>query len=146
MSSTDRARIVTEARTWLGTPYHYRAAVKGAGCDCIGLVNALRAWWTGEPMEEMPAYSPDFAVSTDHDALLEAGRRLLVPRPVGTELTGDVVAFRWKRTQSIAHAGVLASNDRLIHADMRSGVCEVSVQSWRRAGKLAAVFAFPGVQ
>ncbi len=29
-----RAAIVNEARSWLGTPYHVRACVKGVGCDC----------------------------------------------------------------------------------------------------------------
>lgn len=31
-------QIVTEARTWIGTRYVHQASVKGAGCDCIGLV------------------------------------------------------------------------------------------------------------
>lgn len=31
-------RIITQARTWLGTPYHHQARLKGVGCDCLGLV------------------------------------------------------------------------------------------------------------
>ena len=30
--------IVTQARTWIGTPYHHAAAVKGVGSDCTGLL------------------------------------------------------------------------------------------------------------
>lgn len=30
--------IITEARTWIGTPFHHQGRVKGAGVDCIGLV------------------------------------------------------------------------------------------------------------
>ena len=30
--------IVTQARTWLGTPFHHQARLKGKGCDCLGLV------------------------------------------------------------------------------------------------------------
>lgn len=29
-----RARIVLEARSWVGTPYHTGGRAKGAGCDC----------------------------------------------------------------------------------------------------------------
>lgn len=30
--------IVAQARTWLGTPFHHQARLKGKGCDCLGLV------------------------------------------------------------------------------------------------------------
>lgn len=30
--------IVAEARTWLGTPFHHQARLKGKGCDCLGLI------------------------------------------------------------------------------------------------------------
>lgn len=33
-----RAAIVAEAESWLGTPFHWQQAAKGAGCDCKGLV------------------------------------------------------------------------------------------------------------
>ncbi len=31
-------QIVTQARTWLGTPFHHQARLKGKGCDCLGLI------------------------------------------------------------------------------------------------------------
>ena len=31
-------KIVIQARTWLGTPFHHQARLKGKGCDCLGLV------------------------------------------------------------------------------------------------------------
>ncbi len=30
--------IVSEARSWLGTPFKHQGRVKGVGCDCIGLI------------------------------------------------------------------------------------------------------------
>lgn len=39
MPTTDLAeRIATEARTWLGTPWHHEGRVRGAGVDCGMLV------------------------------------------------------------------------------------------------------------
>ena len=44
------ACIVREARTWLGTPYLHQASVRGAGCDCLGLVRGVwRALYGREP-------------------------------------------------------------------------------------------------
>jgi len=31
-------QIVTEARRWIGTPFHHQGRVKGVGCDCLGMV------------------------------------------------------------------------------------------------------------
>lgn len=33
-----RDAIVAEARSWLGTPFHWQGSVKGIGCDCKGLI------------------------------------------------------------------------------------------------------------
>ncbi len=30
--------IVIQARTWIGTPFHHQARLKGKGCDCLGLI------------------------------------------------------------------------------------------------------------
>ena len=34
----DSNTIVTQARTWIGTPFHHQARLKGKGCDCLGLI------------------------------------------------------------------------------------------------------------
>ena len=39
------ARVVAEARSWIGTPYVHQAARKGAGTDCLG---APPVAWNGE--------------------------------------------------------------------------------------------------
>lgn len=33
-----RSQVVSCARSWLGTPYHHQARLKGVGADCIGLL------------------------------------------------------------------------------------------------------------
>jgi cell wall-associated NlpC family hydrolase len=38
-----RARVVALARTWLGTPYHHQASLRGAGADCLGLLRGVYA-------------------------------------------------------------------------------------------------------
>jgi cell wall-associated NlpC family hydrolase len=38
MSASQRAAVVAEAKTWIGTPYHHAADVKGHGVDCAMLL------------------------------------------------------------------------------------------------------------
>ena len=39
----DGATVVAEARLWLGTPWRHQAALRGVGCDCIGLIGGVAA-------------------------------------------------------------------------------------------------------
>ena len=50
MNAARRARIVATARSWLGTPYHHQASLRGVGCDCLGLVRGVwRELYGDEP-------------------------------------------------------------------------------------------------
>lgn len=33
-----RNQIISEAKSWLHTPFHPQARIKSVGCDCIGLI------------------------------------------------------------------------------------------------------------
>src|SRR6185437_10583982 len=37
MTPENVARVLDEARTWIGTPYHHMADIKGVGVDCAML-------------------------------------------------------------------------------------------------------------
>ena len=71
--------IVAEAVSWVGTPYRHQAALKGIGCDCLGLVRGIwRAVYGSEP-EATPAYTPDWAEARGAETLATAAERHLVP-------------------------------------------------------------------
>ena len=36
-----REAVVTEAKTWIGTPFHHAARIKGAGVDCLMLLSRV---------------------------------------------------------------------------------------------------------
>lgn len=38
MPKVTAKQIVSQARTWIGTPFHHQARLKGKGCDCLGLI------------------------------------------------------------------------------------------------------------
>ena len=56
-----REQALAEARTWLGTPYQHQASLKGAGCDCLGLVRGVWRTLYGDEPEATPPYTPDWA-------------------------------------------------------------------------------------
>ena len=35
------SRVISQARLWIGTPYHDQACIRGIGCDCVGLFIGL---------------------------------------------------------------------------------------------------------
>jgi NlpC/P60 family putative phage cell wall peptidase len=103
----DRVAIVAEARSWLGTPYRHQASLKGAGCDCFGLVRGVwRAFHGAEP-EPVPPYSRDWGSVTGKEALMDTARRHLVEVDPAKMGPGDVVVFRMRRGTVAKHAGIV---------------------------------------
>jgi NlpC/P60 family putative phage cell wall peptidase len=138
------AEIVRLARTWLGTPYHHQASVKGVGCDCLGLVRGVYAEAYGHPAEEPPAYTRDLAEACRRETLHEAARRHFIEINKDDFAAGDVVVFRLRPGAMAKHCGIISARDpdRLIHAFESGPVCEVNLTSWWRR-KIAAAFRFP---
>ncbi|WP_069437885.1 hypothetical protein [Methyloceanibacter methanicus] len=102
--------IVSCARGWLGTPYHHQGSVRGAGCDCLGLIRGVwRALYGPEP-ETMPPYSRDWGNATGSETLIAAACRHLVPLDsVGDARPGDVLVFRMRDKGVAKHAGILSA-------------------------------------
>ena len=139
-----RTHIVTLARTWLGTPYHHQASVKGAGTDCIGLVRGIWRELYGREPQALPAYTRDWAEAHARETLLEAARCHLVEVPPAEAQPGDILLFRWRRTAPAKHCAILSTPTAMIHALEGAPVSEVTFSPWWRR-HLAGVFAFPGL-
>ncbi len=151
MSETplDRPRVVATARRWIGTPYRHQASLEGVGCDCLGLIRGLWREFYGAEPEPIPAYAPDWAEASRAEGLIEAGRRHLVPVPLGDARPGDVVLFRWRPDLPAKHAGIVSELRgcvpcRFVHAYEGAAVVESPLGPWWRR-RLAAAFAFPGL-
>jgi NlpC/P60 family putative phage cell wall peptidase len=127
-----REQIVAAARGWVGTPYHHQASVKGAGCDCLGLIRGIWRELVGAEPEAMPAYTRDWGDVTGAEPLLAAARRNLVQIAPGLARPGEVLVFRMQAGVA-KHAGILASAETFIHAVEDQGVAEIELTSWRLA-------------
>ena len=107
---TTREEIVTAARGWIGTPYRHQASVKGAGCDCLGLVRGVWREVIGAEPETPPAYTPDWAelpAGAAEEAMAEAARRHMKEVSVDEARAGDVLLFRMRAHGPAKHAAIL---------------------------------------
>ncbi len=110
-----RARILAEARLWIGTPYHHRASLRGVGTDCLGLVRGVWRALHGEEPEPLPHYSQDWAEATGTETLMQAALRHLTP--TDTPRPGDVLLFRLRRNGPARHCGILSAEFSAPHLD-----------------------------
>lgn len=143
-----RASIVLEARGWIGTPYIHQAALKGVGCDCLGLARGVWRALYGRPPETPPPYSPDWAEAGGAESLRDAALRHLAPVEIAAIRSGDVLLFRWRAHVPAKHVAIAAGEDgaaaSMIHAHDGGCVCEVPLSAWWRR-HLAYAFSFPNV-
>ncbi len=138
-------RVLTEARTWIGTPYVHQSARKGAGTDCLGLIRGVWLSLYGREPEPVPAYSMDWSEPQGEERLWEAALRHLTPEPLGRDVPGDVVLFRMRDASVAKHLGIVGqtgAHPTFIHAYSRHGVVESPLSlPWRR--RIVAQFSFP---
>ena len=135
-----RARVVTVAQEWLGTPYRHQASAKGQGADCLGLVRGVWREVVDREPEAPPPYTPSWDAGGE-ELMLAAARRWLTPRE-GAPLPGDVLLFRMVRGGPAKHCGVYVGSDRFVHAYSGRAVTASWLSRFWRA-RLSHVFAFP---
>jgi NlpC/P60 family putative phage cell wall peptidase len=140
-----REEIVREVRSWIGTPFCHQASLKGAGCDCLGLVRGVWRALIGAEPEAPPPYTPDWAEALGADTLLEAARRHLIERPSGTACPGDVLIFRMGMGVPAKHCGIISAPCVLVHAYWGRDVTETRLTPWWTR-RVVAAFAFPGLE
>lgn len=144
MDLVSGAKIIAEARSWIGTPYHHQASVKGAGCDCLGLVRGVWRGIYGPEPEEAPPYTRDWAETRGRETLAEAGARYLRPIRLADIQPGDVLLFALHENVPAKHCAILTAPERMVHSCELHPVAEVSFSKWW-AHRLRYAFAFPGV-
>ena len=136
-----QARIVEEARHWIGTPYLHQASLRGVGCDCLGLVRGVwRALYGREP-EAVPHYTADWGEAEGEEVLLSAALRHFKPVQSPIIQAGDVLVFRWLAASPAKHIGIACDAQTMIHAHAGACVAEVPFGVWSR--KIVARFSFP---
>lgn len=142
-----REAIIREASTWIGTRFRHQGAVKGVGCDCIGLIAGV-AKNVGIPEAEAFLADKEFrAYGREPQAhlLLAACAKYLDMVKLGDEQIGDIFVMRFR--QDPMHFGFLSRRnpDYLLHT--WAGVRKVTEHRiddvWR--GRIMACYRFRGL-
>ena len=142
MKAVDQSRVISAARSWLGTPYHDQASVKGAGCDCLGLARGVWREVVGPEPFPMPPYSRDWGETGRVEVLAEGARTMMSEISPEEAGPGALVLFRMRAGAIAKHVGILTGPATFIHSYERLGVIEQPLSpSWRR--RIAFAFLFP---
>lgn len=90
-------QIVSQARTWKGTPFHHQARLKGKGCDCLGLVIGVvdKLELKDKNGIRLAAYDEvTYSKEPNGEYLTEKLLGLLDEVPIADASAGDLVLFK----------------------------------------------------
>ena len=145
MRTADPDLVIAVARSWLGTPYHDQASVKGVGCDCLGLARGVWREVVGPEPFPIPPYSRDWGESGPREVLAEGARAMMPEIAPADAPPGALILFRMALRAIAKHVGILTAPDRFIHAYERLGVVEEPLTpTWRR--RITFGFRFSAVR
>jgi NlpC/P60 family putative phage cell wall peptidase len=107
-----RDQVVTEARTWIGTPYHHMADVKGAGVDCAMLLVRIYCDLKFAPPFDPRPYARDWMLHQTEEKYIGWLEKycVRVPEPDA----GDIILYKFGKTAS--HGAICVNEGLMIHA------------------------------
>lgn len=124
-------QIITEARTWLGTPWHLNQRSKGLGVDCIRFITeTLKS--CGLDVGTIKNYygKPKGNQLIDYLETLD-GTTIAQEIKSSYLLVFNIAGVPW-------HCAIATSDSTMIHATPNSGVIETSIASW--CDRLAVIY------
>jgi cell wall-associated NlpC family hydrolase len=117
MTPEQTTAVITEATTWLNTPYHPSGRIKGVGVDCAMLL--LETYSRAGLIEAFDpgAYPDQFGLHRSEEQFMAFVTRYATE--IEAPVPGGCVLFRFGRCYS--HGGIMVTDTRLIHAVKREG-------------------------
>jgi len=121
-----RYLFITEALTWVGTPFQDCADIKGknGAVDCAMLL-VRSAVDTGllSPFDPRP-YAPRWHLHRSEEKFINIIKDDLGAEEVIAPKLGDVVVWQFGRTFS--HGAIIVNNEEVVHAYYAAGLCLIS--------------------
>ena len=115
--------VIDEARTWLGTRFLHQQAVKGHGCDCIGLIRGVAQAKGLVIDEDIWRRFRNYGRVPNPAHMIEALRAHLVPVDREQIQLADILYLEWRRElpTHLAFVGEFQGRRTLIHALAEAG-------------------------
>ncbi len=107
--------IAIQARTWLGTPFHHQARLKGKGCDCLGLIVGVvdELGLKDRNGVRLAAYDEvTYSKEPDGAYLAQKLTGLLEEVPVAEARAGDLALFKVRENPQ--HLAILTDYEGMI--------------------------------
>lgn len=117
------AQIIAEARTWIGTPFVHQAALKGVGCDCVGLIRGVADGLHMNYDRTLWRRFANYARLPNSRRMEEGLSLFLAPLAPDEVDTGDVMFFEWRANLPM-HLAIFArgrERDTMVHALAEAG-------------------------
>jgi Cell wall-associated hydrolases (invasion-associated proteins) len=109
------------ARSWLGTPYHHKGRVRGAGVDCAMFPLEVYREAGLIPDLDIPFYPQDWHLHRAEEIYLGIVQRFAVEtQHAASPQPGDFVLYHFGRTWS--HGAIVLDWPLIIHAVIGRGV------------------------
>lgn len=137
MDTQARERILAEARSWLGTPFHHKGRIKGVGVDCGGLIYSV----FNACGYRLPPFPDDYAEDWSlHRANAAIYLDFIKPytTPVSSPQPGDLMMVQYGR--HMGHGTIYVGNGTVIHAWGRTQFGQVRYDSVRFFGNRPKMF------
>lgn len=142
-----REVIIQEALSWVDTPYHHHARVKGVGIDCAQLVVACALaadLITPQQVLTIPNYPTQWHLHMDEERLLDLLDQYgCVRKDKQQTIPGDIITFRFGRCTS--HLGIMVNETQFVHAalDAKKATLASFNQLWEF--RWTHTYKFPGI-
>lgn len=107
-------KVLVEARTWLGTPWHHEGAVKGAGVDCAMLLLRVFVQVGAIPEFDPRPYPIDHMMHSGDERFLGWLNRYADEVSDGEPQPADVIVYKVGRCFS--HGALVIQWPHIIHA------------------------------
>jgi NlpC/P60 family putative phage cell wall peptidase len=136
--------ITSIALSWLGTPYHHHARVKGVGVDCAQLCAGV-ATELGvlDPSIQIENYSTEWHLHNKEEKLLEMLERFGCTEVQDLE-PGRILCFKFGRVCS--HLGIYLGDSQFIHARLDVQKVVINTLSGEWLSRHVKTYSFPTEQ
>jgi NlpC/P60 family putative phage cell wall peptidase len=123
LTAAERAAVVAEAKSWLGTPWHHMADVKGAGVDCGMLLVRIYTDLGLAPKFDPRPYAQQWFLHQDEERYLAWVKKYCVQVEREETAAGDIQLYQFGRTKS--HGAIVVDDELMIHAYFQAEQVEI---------------------